>query len=176
MKYFYILCFLSLCCCRSPQKEIEAIVQEWYNKKVLFPKELVAKVNTKDTVFNNLYDNKYKILHYVDTSDCYSCNLKLYEWRKLLEEADSLKLDLSLIYIVSTQQDAEIAHAQLVNSFTHPIYYDVTGQMKQLNKFPSKPDFQTFLLSPDNKVILIGDPVKNPSIWELYKKKILEEK
>lgn len=169
MKYFCILCLLILCSCRSSQKEIEAIVQEWHNKEVLFPCELVAKANARDTAFNNLYDNNYKILHYVDTSGCYTCNLKLYEWRKLLEEADSLNLDMSFIYVVFAQQDAEIAHAQLVNSFTHPIYFDATGQMDRLNKFPLKPEFRTFLLSPDNRVILIGDPIKNPSIWELYK-------
>ena len=41
--------------------------------------------------------------------------------------------------------------------------------MEKLNYFPKLPNCQTFLLDSQNRVILIGNPIDNPLMWELYK-------
>jgi hypothetical protein len=45
-----------------------------------------------------------------------------------------------------------------------------------LNHFPSQPELQSFLLDKDNKVLLIGNPVLNPKVWDLYKQIITDNK
>jgi hypothetical protein len=54
------------------------------------------------------------------------------------------------------------------------VFVDKKNEMMQLNNFPKKPEYQCFLLDKDNKVVMIGNPVLNPGIWELYKKIIRE--
>mgnify|MGYP000925728807 FL=1 len=47
--------------------------------------------------------------------------------------------------------------------------------MNTLNKFPKNPQYQTFLLDKDNKILLIGSPIGNHHIWNLYKQIIKKE-
>ncbi len=37
---------------------------------------------------------------------------------------------------------------------------------------PDNSDYHTFLLDRDNRVVLVGSPVGNPKMWELYKSTI----
>ena len=64
--------------------------------------------------------------------------------------------------------DAEVSFYK----FDYPIIYDYHNSFDKLNKFPPAP-YRTFLLDKDNKVQLIGSPINNPQIWELYKKVML---
>jgi hypothetical protein len=34
--------------------------------------------------------------------------------------------------------------------------------------------YRTFLLDKDNKVLLVGSPIKNPKMWALYEKIITQ--
>lgn len=56
--------------------------------------------------------------------------------------------------------------------FDYPVFIDENNQINSLNHFPDKPELQCFLLDKDNKVLLIGNPVLNPKVWELYKQTI----
>jgi hypothetical protein len=47
---------------------------------------------------------------------------------------------------------------------------DMENTIMKLNNFPKEQDFRCFLLDKDNKVVMVGNPVLNPGIWELYKK------
>lgn len=60
-----------------------------------------------------------------------------------------------------------------VDHFNWPVIYDKEGRLDSLNHFPANPAFQTFLLDVDNKVLAIGDPVKNRAVRKLYNR-ILE--
>jgi hypothetical protein len=52
------------------------------------------------------------------------------------------------------------------------MFIDMNNAINQLNHFPEKPEYQCFLLDKDNKVLMIGNPVLNQKIWELYKQTI----
>jgi hypothetical protein len=60
--------------------------------------------------------------------------------------------------------------------FDYPVFVDMSNAIDHLNQFPQKPEYQCFLLYRDNKVLMIGNPVLNPKIWDLYKKRIFGEK
>lgn len=155
--------------------KLKQIVQEWQNKEIIFPHNLTAPTNNGDSILQ-ISHRKYKILNYINTVGCTSCRLKLYDWKLLKNELDSLKLDVQFIFIAHTKENKEIETLRKVNKFDVPIYYDYNDSTNLINHFPSFPLFQTFLLNYDNQVIYIGNPTYNRQIWELYKKKILEEK
>lgn len=59
--------------------------------------------------------------------------------------------------------------ALLENSyFNHPVCIDEDDAFNRLNHFPSDMSFQTFLLDKDNKVVVIGNPIHNLKLGELY--------
>ena len=41
--------------------------------------------------------------------------------------------------------------------------------------FSKEPRFQTFLLNQNNEVILIGNPIDNKYLWNLYKQTIMNK-
>lgn len=58
------------------------------------------------------------------------------------------------------------------NDFQYPVFIDEMGSFDALNHFPANMTFQTFLLDKDNKVVVIGNPIHNPMVKELYLEKL----
>lgn len=165
---FLLLLFLIVSSCNTKKKEISRLVKEWSNKEILFPDQLEAHIFGRDTNCPDIWKAKYKILNYTDTSGCTECKMQLYGWKQLKQQTDSLQLDLSYVFIAWVEQYEELETLQQINKCDIPFFYDRTGQMKQLNHFPEKEGFQTFLLDSANRVVLIGNPVSNPDIRDLY--------
>ena len=61
------------------------------------------------------------------------------------------------------------------NSFNYPLFYDYKNKVGELNMFSKEPRFQTFLLNQNNEVILIGNPIDNKYLWNLYKQTIMNK-
>lgn len=168
-----ILClFLLATACNHKKRQLTDLVEEWQGKEILFPENPEIKLYGRDTVCPDLFSREFKILNYIDTNGCTECRLKLFEWQLLQEEADSLGLDVSLIFVAWVKNFKQLEGIQKINRFTTPLLYDRTGQADSLNHFPEIPGFQTFLLDKDNRVVLIGSPINNEPLWNLYKKTI----
>ena len=58
------------------------------------------------------------------------------------------------------------------DNFNRPVCIDRDSQLDKLNKFPQDITFQTFLLDRDNKVKVIGNPVHNLAVRDLYLKQM----
>jgi hypothetical protein len=72
------------------------------------------------------------------------------------------------------KDEKELAFLFQQNGFRHPIFVDKENEIGKLNRFPSTPEYQCFLLDRSNKVIIVGNPALNPGIWTLFKKIITE--
>ena len=58
------------------------------------------------------------------------------------------------------------------DSFDRPVCIDLDNRLNKLNHFPADVTFQTFLLDKENKVTVLGSPVHNTAIKDLYLKQI----
>ena len=154
------VCFSS--CKKNKQKDdAMKIVAEWTRKEVKFPKGIPCTSMGKDTTCVDLYSDNYKILLYVDSLGCTSCRLKLSEWKKIINESDSVfsKPPEFIFFFQPKQKDErELQQIFKSNGFRHPVFIDIENEIDKLNKFPSKPQYQCFLLDNDNKVVIVGDP------------------
>jgi hypothetical protein len=170
------VCFSS--CKKNKQKEdATKIVKEWTGKEIKFPRGIPCTSMGKDTTCVDLYCENYKILLYVDSAGCTSCKLKLYEWKKIIAESDSVFSNPpEFIFFFQPKQKDEKELQQIFknNGFNHPIFIDKENEINKLNKFPSKPEYQCFLLDKNNKVVIVGDPSVNRGIWDLFKRTITE--
>ena len=172
------ICFSS--CKKNKQKDDAIkIVAEWTGKEIKFPKSLPCTSMGKDTTCVDLYSDNYKILLYVDSLGCTSCRLRLPEWKKIISESDSIfskPLDFILFFQLKQRDERELQQIFRSNGFRHPVFIDKDNEIDKLNKFPSKPQYQCFLLDNDNKVVIVGNPSVNGGILELFKRIITESK
>lgn len=122
--------------------------------------------------------SKYEIiLVYVDTVGCMSCKLKLPEWKKFIEYVDSLTGNqIQFVFYITTKDYKELRYMLKRDHFDLPICIDKEGKLNQLNHFPSHIAFQTFFLDKNNRVKLIGNPIHNLAIKDLYLEQITKEK
>ena len=150
---------------------------QWAGKTVILSGEYEAVMMGKDTSVA-LYDtSSVKILNYFGPQECSPCRLQdLIRWQALLSDLqpDSLQRSIRFINIFGVNRDVGIMK---INSMTYridyPIFIDTIGAFERANPhLPSDPVFHTFLLDRDNRVVLVGSPIGNPKMWELYKSTI----
>ena len=177
-KFLWILFFICTSLSCNKQNEVfQRIVNEWQNKEIVFVDSLCSKIYGRDTLLSPIsLGNTYKILSYIDTSDCIECKLKFQEWNRLIKESDSLHLKVDFVFVANLNHYYLLEKSQKINKFDRAIYYDYKDLINKKNKFPKNFMFQTFLLNSQNSVVLVGNPAINPKLWDLYKREIPKEK
>jgi hypothetical protein len=93
-------------------------------------------------------------------------------WRSYIRELSEKTVFLFYFHL---ENDDEFIHLLESYRFNYPIYIDTADELNRINRFPSNPQFQCFLLDKDNKVLAVGNPANNPKIRELYKQIITGE-
>ena len=175
---FLLLASLLVCSCKDNKRLEDAakIVNEWAGKEIRFPGNVPCYVSGRDTLSglcDEWFQKEYKILLYVDSTGCSSCRLKLFEWKQLMQEADSLfHGQVGFLLFFQPKNVKEMGYLFLRDRFDYPVFMDTNGKINSMNKFPQTMQYQCFLLDRDNKVMMVGNPVSNMRIWELYKAQI----
>lgn len=174
MKHVFWLSILIILSCNREEREIKDIIDKWQNRQIYFPECVETKIYGRDTILPEWASNQYKILNYIDTNGCTPCRLKFFEWKMFLLEAQKMNLNISLLFVVYATDYRLLEIVQKENGFDYPIIYDRKDSINLLNNFPKNANYQTFLLDDQNKVILVGSPVRNDSMWELYKNTMID--
>jgi Protein of unknown function (DUF1573). len=168
---------LSFSSCKktNPQRaEAEKIVAEWMGKTIVFPNDILRMYLIKDSIDDNFISDKpFKVLLYTDSVGCTSCKLRLFDWKRIMQEVDSAfagKVDFLFYFQPKDQKELNFLFRR--DRFEYPVFVDMENQINKLNGFPANDSFQCFLLDSENKVISIGNPSLNPTVWNLYKQLI----
>jgi hypothetical protein len=145
----------------------ETVMKKWSGKTIKFPENNPVYIYAKDTAKYVIAGNKpYKILLYSDSTGCTNCKLRLAVWRDYIDKIGD-KVDF--LFWFNPKDEEELSTSFKINRFKYPVYMDKDDKLNKLNRFPTNPMYQCFLLDKDNKVILAGNPVYNTNLWELYK-------
>ena len=164
----FVTCLLSSCQ-KTEAERLEQLLQKWYEKEITFPKNPSFTVYGEKESDFTIPEDGYKLVHYVDSVGCTSCKLNLGKWKEYITYLDSVTGHrVSCLFFIHATQKREVKIALKENRFEHPVCLDVENEFYRLNKFPMEPMFQTFLLDGDNRIVGMGDPVKNPRVKELY--------
>lgn len=163
--------------CKNEQKEkekhIAQLVNEWQGKQIVFPENLIFTRYLTDTTDFRIPQSEYKILVYVDSIGCTSCKLQLPKWKELIEYTSSVtKEEVPFLFFFHSKDYKEIRYLLKRDGFERPVCIDMDDRLNKLNKFPADMTFQTFLLDKDNKVTVLGNPVHNTAVKDLYLKQI----
>ena len=176
MKLVSIFCISLLCfsSCQNPgQEHITQLVKEWQGKEVRFPETPVFTRQLSDTVDYRIPEAEYKVLVYVDSIGCTSCKLQLPKWKEFIAYVDSVSGgQVPFLFFFQSKDNKELRYILKRDNFRLPVCVDSQNEFGKLNRFPSELMFQTFLLDKDNRVKVIGNPIHNLSVKELYLKEI----
>ena len=161
------ICHLILFSCNSEENNIQKKISIWINKEIVFPHTL--EYPQQDSLWKKRKNKKYTILTVIDSSGCSDCKLNLYEWRKIIKQTDSICNNVSFLFIVCTKDIPKIEWIKKKNNFKYFIFYDPKDKMQKINNFLKDPTYKTFLLDQNNRVLIIGNPIGNEKLWNLYK-------
>lgn len=170
-----LLLTISLSACQDKQKGIiTLLVKEWQGKQILFPENMFFTRFASDTTNFVIPTSDYKVLVFVDSIGCTSCKLQLSRWKEFIRYTDSIShKNVPFLFCFQLGDQRKIHSLLIRENFDKPIYLDQSDSLNQLNHFPKDIRFQVFLLDKNNKVVVIGNPICNSNVKELYLKEII---
>ncbi|MDR1860177.1 MAG: hypothetical protein LBR06_04580 [Bacteroidales bacterium] len=166
------------CTGNSRKQEIIRLVKAWQGKEIVFPDGMVFPRLVSDTVPFDVPKDSWKVLVYLDSSGCTPCKLQLGLWEKFIAELDSISGGTVPLLLFFHPKDNYLDVELLIKQahFEYPINLDTKDSLNKLNKFPKDERLCVFLLDTNNIVRIIGHPVYNLRIKDLYFKNIKEAK
>ena len=176
MRNTIVILFSSLflfSCSDDKKHDIEVLVKEWNNKEIRFPENPVFTRYVTDTIPYRIPKTDYKVVVFVDSVGCISCKLQLPRWKEFMHEVDSLSDgNVPFVFFFQTKDVRELRYILRRDNFSHPVCIDTEDSFYRLNRFPGEMMFQTFLVNSENRVKVIGNPIHNLSVKDLYLKEI----
>lgn len=168
-----LLTCISFSCQETDKERISHLVKEWDGKEIQFPNNPIFTRMVEDTVPYRIPKSDYKVVVFVDSVGCISCKLPLPNWKKFMHEVDSLcDGDVPFVFFFQSKNVRELRYILRRDGFSYPVCIDTEDRFNSLNRFPCEMTFQTFLVDSCNRVKVIGNPIHNLSVKELYLKEL----
>lgn len=172
-----VMLFISACSNRERQlkKEIKVlqsnVIRLPSKGLILRQGKVLQKVNVNEGFF--------KLVVYVDSVECTPCAINhIDSWERFIDYADQFNDKVRFCFIFSPmKQELSGVKLMIANTmFDYPILLDTLGEFDEYNPhLPENSALHTFLLDEYNNVILVGNPMYNKKIEEMFYK-LVEEK
>ena len=170
----FLLSFLFLCSCT--QQPTERSIKKFVGRQITLSPDCNAIWRAKDTVLTDFTKVPVKLVVWCDSLACASCEISyMNEWHYIAAYADSLSQWFSIIYLFSPKKKdySTVRRSLRASKFDYPIFIDRHATFVKLNPhLPKNRLLHSFLLDKNNKVVMVGNPLHNPSLWALYKRTI----
>ncbi len=148
------------------------ILEACNNKKETIRSELDKVVGQyvwlpDDSVF---HDGHAKILVLMeDTGLCSPCSMGINEWYVYNMDMEYRGLHSDIIYIL--KEDIYLPSSVDTLLKQYGLYkYNGYNELMEQNAFLQECDYSTFLLSTEDDVLLVGSPLDEPKLWNVYQK------
>ncbi len=163
----------------SQGKKIERKIAKMCEEPIQVDTKGMLVCNISDSaLYNADCKSKLKMVVWADSSECSQCYIRhLDMWKGFVDIERENPSGIQYYFILETVPDKLEKMITMIEDtqLDHSIYIDTAQYFRQHNpNIPSDVMFHTFLLDSDNKVILVGNPTKNKSIYNLFNK-ILDE-
>lgn len=176
------MCLSGILSCNTKQnqqkiKSLRSVVEKTLEKKLLLPDSLITYKPFDNYIADSveIFNSDYKIYTYVNAS-CGTCIQDIELWNNLIP--DFKKHKTSIILILGSQDRFELlkylCESGEINGFDYPFLLDRENEFINLNEFMLEIDaFETVLTDRENNILMMGNPIINKNIKELYLEKIM---
>ena len=163
---------LALSSCKQEQaKSVEELIASRIGTTLILPDSLSYE-SFSDTLLP-LLETRAKVIVYIN-GECSACTAAFSQWKAIESELSS-QGDVSILYYVKTPRFKDIEWLLSAKRFTSPVFVDPGSDILYLNDIPERMALlHTILLNRKNQIVLVGSPINNPKLLELYKQQIRE--
>lgn len=171
---FYVVVCLISCVDRKLQRQLEVLSA----RDIVVPNTMRQMVGGRDSTALDPTVGLVRLVVWVDSVGCSSCRLGyMFLYDEIIGHSKAAGDGFVPVFVFSPPKDKieEVMVVLKYSEFTYPVLIDEKNLFSAAN--PNIPDdsrFHTFLLDKNGKVVLVGDPANNPTLWELYKKTIVQ--
>jgi len=174
-----LFCFLMSSC--SPKDKVKRLLEDMHGSTVSIPLDSMKCWHPEGEDYSSTReDSKLTLVVYSDTVDCSQCYLKHLElWNDFVRMEKEHEGIIRFLFIIEARDgEADNLYGQLgMTNLKHCIYVDGNRSFSKNNpQIPSNSLCHTFLLDESNKIVLIGNPIKNEAIEKIFLRKIEEAK
>ena len=175
MRYLFTIIFIILLSSCTQKRTVQQ-ARRFMKQQIELSLDMKAVWKNRDTILTAFLDTPIKLVVWYDSLSCLSCEVsKLHAWNNIVVDADSLAPWFRIIYLFTPQKEY-LHRLQIVlktNTFDYPLFIDQnTSFVKQNPMLPPNQQLHSFLLDKNNRVVLVGSPLHNPTLWALYKRTI----
>lgn len=168
---FLVSIFIIIACQDKKNKEAVSFVKQWMGKEILFPKNSIFTIRGVDTIDFAFNSFDYKVVSYIDTTGCVSCQLKLADWQQFINEVDAASsTHIPFIFYLFSKNVEDLLVDFRREAFDYPVCLDEKDEFNRLNKLAKSRVLRTFLLNKENKIVAIGNPIENSNVKRIYLK------
>ena len=151
--------------CRRIENDRAREVKKLMGCKIVFDSSL-EPIACNMAEAQNPLDAKVKIVAYIDEMACTNCALKiLIDWQESMVDMDKRVEFVPVIYPVDK---AKLQDFLCANGVSYELMYDAKNRFKKQNRLDVSYLNRTFLLDKNNRIVLVGEPLGNPTLWKLY--------
>ena len=176
MRVSITICTILLLILSCSGNKLVRSVEKFLGQQISLSSDWNAIVRGRDAVLADFTSAPVKLVIWYDSRSCTSCEVSnMYEWEDITAYANSLAEWLSIIYLFTPKEvDLYVTSITLKGTkFDYPVFIDQNGTfVKQNPKLPKNRQLHSFLLDKNNRVVMVGNPLHNPTLWALYKSTI----
>lgn len=160
-------------CNRAKKRKLTHLVDAFYGIQIRTSDSLliVCKGSAIGTV--NEYDKYKRIITYIN-GDCPECITKLREWDSFMN-LNCKNQEVKLQIMVSSNNFYFFESACEQIHFIRPVVYDTNATFISMNNLNDE-HLHTLLVDSKNRILLIGNPLNNKKLTDLYVRNFLNAK
>ena len=168
--FFFVLILSMLAVLSCVNRNGKAVQShDLLGRSVTFTSELKPTFNGRDT--NLVIEEGIKMMIFYDSIDCTSCLMnQMYEWSDIINYCEENDVRLYFILSPSAYEFYTLINLLRIQSLDYPVWVDPSGSFLAANHFMLKGEKNSYLLDADNRIILVGIPLRNSALWEEYKR------
>lgn len=160
---------LLLSSCKNENSKLVQKVKSRYSQKVILPDSLPVIQQGKFVSYLKDYkdDANLFLTAYID-AECGDCLFKFQEWKQVIEENSDLNVQVLLF--VNAGNYGYLDYLLDDVDFDYPIVFDSTNVYLERNAIDAISE--AMLVDSERNVVLVGSPINNPKLKELYYREI----
>ena len=174
--FFAHLSFTLLLFCSCANNRLIKELEQFMGQEINLSSDLSALWEEKEITLSDFAEAPLKLVVWYDSLGCTSCDVsRMYQWSEMISYADSLAESFRIVYLFTPKKDNlySLNITLQADKLDYPIFIDQHATFVKQNPSLSKNrQLHSFLLDKNNRVVLVGNPLHNPSLWSLYKRTI----
>ena len=158
---------------KKANKILEKKIATLKDDCIIFPNDMIPFCLGNEYPDTTLLDRSFKMIVYIDKEGCTNCKLRsLIPLYMFITEYRNLE-NFGVIIILNTNNIDSAKQIIKEINFNATVFFDLNNSFKLLNPhIPQEERLQTFLINENSHVLLVGSPIRNSSLRDLYLEQI----